>query len=500
MAITPALEDRDNPSVPSAEYVDQSRLWTMPRALMGGTAEMRRKGVEFLPQETGESDKEYQNRLARSFLFNAFRRTIGNVTGKVFSKTIVLGDDVPKEIKDYAEDIDLNGRNLDVFAIGLLADAMQTGLTHVLVDMQRKLETFDAQGKPRPPTRAEEQAAGMRPYWVHVTAENLIGWRYETINGVPKLTQIRIKECIPQPDGLFGQTTITQIRVIYRDRFELYRTSATNGQYEKVEEGPITLGEIPLATFYTNRTGFMRAEPPLQDLADLNVAHWQSASDQKHILHFARVPVYFRAGFGKEDGGVVEIGANRMFSATDPNAKMEVVEHSGQAIGAGRQDLLDLEDRMRMMGLELFTARPGAVTATSRVIDATEVNSTVKMWALAEQDCIEQALDFTARWRGKAAGQGGKAQVNTDYGITQQQAQDIANLIQMRANGEISRETFWSELKRRGVLMDDFDPEEEEQRLAEEDKALEPEEPIDPITGQPLQPQPQPQPQLTIAP
>jgi hypothetical protein len=489
-AATAAIQDRDNPDVPSLAYTEQARLWAMPRALMGGTAEMRAKARTYLPQETGESDGEYVNRLSRSFLFNAFRRTIGTVTGKVFSKPLVLGKDVPDEIKGYTEDIDLAGRNLDVFAVDLLNDAMQTGLSHILVDMQRKLETFDAFGNPRPPTRQEEAAAGMRPYFVHVKAENLIGWRSETINGVQTLTQIRVRECVPVPDGLFGETTVNQVRVIYRDRFELYRPNVTNGSYEIIQQGPVTFGAIPLATYYTNRTGFMRAEPPLQDMADLNVAHWQSSSDQKNILHFARVPILFRAGFTQKDGGVKEIAATRMFTAENPDAKMEFVEHSGQAIGAGRQDLLDLEDRMRILGLELFTAQPGNVTATGRIIDSEEVNSTVKQLALAEKDCIEQALDFMGRWQGRAKGTSGSVTINTDYGISNRDAQEINSLIEMRKNGEISRETFWSELKRRGTLSDDFDAKQEDLRMAKEDESLQPEEPIDPRTGLPLHTQP----------
>jgi hypothetical protein len=53
----------------------------------------------------------------------------------------------------------------------------------------------------QPATIADEQQAGIRPYLKFVTLENLIGWKSTMIAGVETLTQIRIKECVSEPDG-----------------------------------------------------------------------------------------------------------------------------------------------------------------------------------------------------------------------------------------------------------------------------------------------------------
>src|SRR6185295_4553940 len=99
-----------------------------------------------------------------------------------------------------------------------------------------------------------------------------------------------------------------------------------------------------LAPVYLNRTGFMTGEPPLEELADLNVAHWQSSSDQRNILTVARVPILF--GTGIEGNEKLEIGASSMIRTSDPNAKLTYVEHTGAAIGAGERDLERLEFQM----------------------------------------------------------------------------------------------------------------------------------------------------------
>jgi len=47
----------------------------------------------------------------------------------------------------------------------------------------------------------------------------------------------------------------------------------------------------------------------------------------------------------------------------------------------------------------------------------------------------------------------------------------------------ISAKTGRAELKRRGILGPDFKEEDEELRLAEEQQGLEPEQPMDPVSG-----------------
>src|SRR5262249_43981635 len=144
-----------------------------------------------------------------------------------------------------------------------------------------------------PATVADEQAAGNRPYLVHVKAENLIGWKSETVNGAERLTQVRIKECVLEPDGEFGEKEVEQIRVLEPGRWRIFRkamSGADAGKWVSFREGVSSVTDkITLATVYINRTAFMCGEPPLEDLADLNVAHWQSSSDQRNILHVARV-------------------------------------------------------------------------------------------------------------------------------------------------------------------------------------------------------------------
>src|SRR3984957_12294351 len=177
--------------------------WTLIDALMGGTATMRRAGKTYLPQWPAEDRESYVARLATATLFPAYARTVSVLTGKPFSKPLKIGEDVPPRIKEWLEDVDLEGRNLHSFAADLCSEGLSHGLTGILVDCPPN---------PSAKTVADERKAGVRPYFVHIHHGQILGWRTEKIKGGLRLTQLRLLESVEVPDGEFGTSVIEQVR------------------------------------------------------------------------------------------------------------------------------------------------------------------------------------------------------------------------------------------------------------------------------------------------
>jgi hypothetical protein len=441
----------------------------LPSTLMGGTTAMRGAGKMYLPQEPSETAKAYAIRLQRSFLFNGYRKTVHDMAGKVFSKAIVVADDMPEELALYAENIDLAGRNIDTFGFGVFLDALSNGVTYLLVDMDKPV--LRADGTIATLTLAQSRQQNRRPWVVHVQAQQVLGWRSGVIAGVETLTQFRFKETVREQTDEYGEKAISQVRVLRREgdtiSWEVHRESPeVPGMWAKIDEGPLTIDEIPVIPVYFNRTGFMMGEPPLSDLAEVNLSHWQSQSDQRNILHVARVPILFGAGFDAKTGKL-EVGAQRMLTSSDPNAKLAYVEHSGAAIESGRNDLKDLEFQMQVMGLELLIPKPGGQSATGEIIDATKMNTPLAMMAMALKDALEQMFVLMAKFVGKADF-AGSLTINTDFGVSLRGAQDTQDLLKMVKEGIISRTTFIDEMKRRAVLSEDVNAEEEAERALNE--------------------------------
>jgi len=165
MADAPAKIVGDEIAKQSKVQSDACETFKLPRTLIGGTTAMRRAAEDYLPKEEGETNEGYVKRVRRSTLFNAFRKTVSDMTGKVFQRPVVLEDDVPADIVQYAENIDLAGRHINVFAKDVFYDGLQTGINYILVDMPPAVQKADGSA----PTVADEQ--GRRPYFVHITAE-----------------------------------------------------------------------------------------------------------------------------------------------------------------------------------------------------------------------------------------------------------------------------------------------------------------------------------------
>ena len=178
------------------------------RALMGGSDAMRKDGKTYLPKFKAEADEDYQARLASSWLFNGMRKTVKDMTGRVFSKPIEISEG-PERLKEFATDINMQGQDLSAFASDVFKDAFLPGVSYIMVDAPRR----DGDT-----TRAQASALGLRPYMVHLTVENILGFKTEMFNNVLALSMLRISESISvdDPQDEFAQVTVDQVRVITR--------------------------------------------------------------------------------------------------------------------------------------------------------------------------------------------------------------------------------------------------------------------------------------------
>ena len=487
----------DTVAAPSPEYNAMSPSWTLTAHLRAGTNAMRAAGKMYLPQDPDEAPKAYENRVRRSVLTNLYKKTADKLVGKPLKKPIIVEEDVPQEIRALLDDIDSLGTRLDVFAKEVFTQAVDDGLTHILVEYPdadkaaQKIGEFINEDGTRSLSLRQAEELGIRPYARHVPASDVIGWKWQIIKGKKTLTQIRIIEIgRVEGDDEFKQEMRDRVRVLERDQWRLYekRTSQTGGGQTKVEwtvieQGKNTLGRIPLVTLYTNQIGFMMGTPWLEDIAQLNVAHWQSDSDQRNLLHIARVPILFAKGFGDEDTKFsLSIGSNSFLKGPS-SADLKYVEHSGKGIEAGRNDLKDIEERIQFLGLEAMMKRPsGGVTATQSAIDSSESNSSLGMISQELENALEEMLDFFALWMEIGEDSGGSLTVFKDFGIEMADAADIDLLLKAKQAGEISQLTFLKEIKRRGLLAEDFDPQTEIDLLdIESGGKATTDDPIDPL-------------------
>ena len=457
--------DEDNVATESVEYKKMAKKWDMLHKLLGGTQAMRDAGRDFLPKTGKAEDSElYRQRLDGSFLYGAFADTIERLSSKPFAQAINIPDNIPDSLKVIENDVDRTGKNITQLGREEFIHALVYGKAHTLVDFP--INNTDQ-------TMADEMELGVRPLIIPVAAPNLIFW---TADNNQQLTQIRIRETAIVSVGTYGNKVVERIRVITPHFWELHE-KRSNGkgaeEWTLILDGENTLGKIPLETAYIKRTGFLTADPPLEDLAWLNIAHWQSSSDQKNILHRARVPLLAFFGFTQEeiDKGVV-LGPSQSIFAKNSAAYAKYIEIEGKAIEEGAKEIAQIEERMEVLGLQPLIKQTARATATGKVIDEMKTESEIQAWIRGIESLITNSYGLASEWLKAPLPKDFKADIFNDFGITGRKDMDLVMLREMRKTNDITQETLLIETKRRGVLRDSFDVKNEILETAEQGPPL----------------------------
>jgi hypothetical protein len=487
---------------PNPEWVEMARDWVLIQDLLGGTSAMRKRNKLWLPQEPAEDDEAYKVRLARSVLYNGLGDTIEKLAARPFAKPIGYDADLlPEKLRPFIDNIDLEGRTLDEFGAEWLRDAMAYGMSHALVDFTAEEEL------------TAEHEGVIHPYLVMVSAPALFAWRWDRVlGGRQRLTQVRIRECVTEQDGDWGAKEVEQIRVwnapgageeaadgspsrraavdnllrfltksIDSRRFEadggelgtwaVHRKDAKGNWVEHAGDTH-TFPGVPLVTLYTKQTGFMTAKSPLMDLAWLNLAHWQSDSDQRNILRFARVPLIHQAGITKKEADEpVVIAAGNVIRSTSKDADMRYVEHTGAGIEAGRHDLESLESKMRVLGnhpLESGSAPVGRQeTATGRRMDEERTMSALQSWVRREELALGEATGFAHVWVAEEQSEDLRYNIHDQFHGPQTLEEARLQFDAARA-GKLSTLDMLEGWKKRGLIPEDANVDEYLERIESE--------------------------------
>ena len=434
-----------NAESPCKAYKEMKEHWELPLALRGGTLKMREGKQKWLPKEPKESVVAYTNRLARSVCYGAFNRTVNTLAGLPFMRPVTT-ENIPEELGYLKSDCDNTGRDLTSFSNSLLKEMLELGLTHFIVDMPYFEGDVSIE---------EEEKYKIRPYFTQISPTNLIRWTTARVGGLTILTSISIKEEYYVQKNAFEEEEIEQVRVITPNSIQIWREDEQSEEWYLHDTIPNELGKIPLVTVYGDYDGFMQGKPPLEDLAWLNLKHYQQQSDLDHIQHVANVPILFGQGFDPAEMEGVEVGPDRLIIGPE-NSSLEYVEHTGSAIGSSRESLKALEEQMAAMGADLIVRKSvDRQTATARQIDQSESVSMLQLMVNNLESAIEQGIQLAAEWAGVEVED---VQVDAgDYLDTPAGPNTIDVLIQylMESKG-ITIEDVQTELKRRGVLSDVF--------------------------------------------
>lgn len=482
----------NTPDTQSCDYKEMLPYWEMVETILNGADAMRKAGQKYLPQFPNEADANYNYRRKNAKFTNIFRDLVEGLASKPFAKQVDLVDGKASEqIKALAEDIDGAGNHLHVFAGDVFFNGIASAVDWILVDHTTV---------PAGATVADEREMGARPYWVRIPALRMLWVESAMIGGKEQFTYAVIYEPTTVREG-FEEKAVNRVRILVRDktvtptetggqtvsyapaRFELWEQQTTvqaknaGGSWNKINEGPISIGIIALVPFLTGRRkeGSWQVLPPMKDVAHLQVEHYQQETNLKSAKEQTAFPMLAGNGITPP----VDQAGNPVMAPIGPSAVLyapmgqdgqhgewKYIEPTAESLKFLAAEVDKTEQQMRELGRQPLTAQTGNLTVVTTAFAAQKGNSAVQAWALNLKDALELAFVYTCMWLKDASKP--EVTVYTDFAIDIETDKAAEVLLKMREGKDISREALIVEAKRRDWLSPEYDAEKDMELILKE--------------------------------
>ena len=437
----------DDPGAASPQYWAMAHRWQVIGDVLAGTSAMRANAVKYLPRLCNESDECYQTRINRSVLSPLFHRVLKAAVGLIMRKPIVFDGGDEKYWADWRMNCDREGSSVDEFIAKIVYSSIAYGHCGFLVDFPTNEAT----------NLREEREINAKPYFIMEQAPNIIGWRHSPGERTGSMQQVRLREFITEPEGRFGNKIKRQVRVMEPGSFEVWKESEYgSNSYSLDRSGTVSVSEIPLAVVYSERQQVLVSEPPLEELAHLNVSHYQLQAALLNSLHVAGFPLLVLKGWDDNSDTLQNLSVGNAL-ALPPEGDASYCS-ADTAFDAMQTELAELKEQIGTLGLTML-ARPKSFqeSGTSKALDRADSNSMLAQISINAEMALQDAMN----WAGEYAGvEPPQVSIVRDFNAEELDGSDMAQLTAMFNAGILDRETVLKLLQRGEILDDSIDIEE----------------------------------------
>jgi hypothetical protein len=484
--------------------------WQRARDVFAGEDAVKIAAEKYLPRLDCQDDKEYLAYKNRASFFNASARTADGFVGLIFRRdpTFKLPDAgcVADALTEFVEDADMLGTSLSAFSKKLVTEIIGVGRAGTLIDWNEEAE--------------------QRAYAIAYTAENIINWHTERVNGRNVLTLVVLQETCQKPvteSDPFVPEEIQQLRVlklvppqganentkvdwsyiveiwqllpknqgsgIGLTTFSFWNGFFGNGQkstpankeWKLVDTvTPLRLGKpLPLIPFVFHGPRHSLPEIdkiPLADIIAVNLDHYRLNADYKHGMHFTALPTAWVSGFDKNAS--LRIGSSTAWVAEAAGATAGYLEFHGQGLSTFERAMDRDEQMMAVLGTRMLESRKRVgETAASIELRQSGENSILNTVSLSVSAGLTQVLRWVYWWNSTepipdAIGSDlVLCTLNADFSVTGMSFQEIAALVAAWQAGAISQATML-DLFRAGEVIAPGRTNDEEIKLLAGEKVL----------------------------
>lgn len=473
-------------SIHHARYAHYASRWKLIRDILGGKEDIDAAGELYLPRPQGRDDLEYRAYQRRAVLYNATARTLDGYLGAIFRKDIDIT--LPPQLSYMVEDTDGGGNNITQFCKRVTKDTISHGRYGLLVD-------YPVAENVR--TAAEERQLNLRPHIQGYCPESIVNWAIARRGARTVLVSVLIEELIDNSanDGhIFDRNEVVRFRNLELDSDGYYVIRILE---EQVVVDPKTKEEenklVEVQTIKPRLPGGKRLdfipfvfvgsvdstpdpdEPPLYDLAQLNLAHYRNSADLEDAAYMIGQPTTYITGldrtFIEENQGMMRFGS-RVTWLLPPNSEVGMVESKSE-----KNLILKLlekkEEEMIGIGARIVadnTAR-GSESAESVRLRRSGEASLLACIADNVSTAMIKVFNWAAAWMGNSSPEIRFA-LNTDFFSARLTANEITSLVGAWQSGAISQNVMLDNFRKGELISATTTNEDVLDQLSEEGPAL----------------------------
>jgi len=443
------------------EVLDMVDEWRTVRDCVGGQSAVKERGVTYLPMpnaadQSTENVLRYDAYKNRGIFVNMTGRTLNGMVGTAFNKAPIAT--LPPELDIMHENVDGGATTMDQQARQVLSDALGVGRCGLLTDYP----TADGFV-----SRAQVNNGEMRPVIQFYFAEDIINWRYETVNAIRKLSLVVLVESYEVEIDEFKRTTEMQWRVL-----RLVNGIYTVEVYRKTEMGIVSQG-VPMVPLQSGAKPFDYIpfefvgsrnndggidEVPLSALADVNLGHYRNSCDFEEMVFILGQPTTVIAGLNKSWVEEVLKGEVKTGSST---ALMLPVGASATYLQVNESQLaLKAMEHKELMaaaiGAKLVNPNSVQRTAKEATMDDASEQSVLLSAVYNVNSAYRKSLESAALFAGAEITDDLGYEINTDFEIMSLDAAALQARVKMWTDGAITFSEMRSILVRAGIAtLDD---------------------------------------------
>jgi hypothetical protein len=461
--------------------------WSRARDVLSGEDAVKSAGEKYLPRLDSQTDEEFLAYRKRAAFFNATARSAEGFIGLIFRRPPFVKvpeskAGVGRALGEFVNDADMLGTTLAGYAKSVVTEVIGVGRAGSLVDWEGEAE--------------------QRAYVSLYSAEQIINWRIERVNGRNVPTLIVLSEASHKPEGgadEYESPSQPQIRVLklvptgnseqakaaHQYQVEIWKPKDRQRKNAKVEWElvetltPLRLGKpLPQIPFVFHGPRHSRAEidrPPLRDIIAVNLDHYRLDADYKHGLHFTALPTAWVSGFDKS--ATLRIGSTTAWVAETPGATAGFLEFTGQGLSTFERAMDRDERLMAVLGSRLLEdQKKVGETAEAILLRQSGENSVLSGVATSVSESLTQVVRWVHWWNSTEQSPEDitpadvLVQLNTDFSLQGMSAQDLQAVVAAWQSGALSQDTMF-ELFRKGEILPEGRTNQDEAALVQSGQA-----------------------------